>query len=305
MFWKSAISLTIGVLVSVATGITAMAAPNDNSARSTVTTQNGATASQGAASFDSGGTQATSGSKTNVPPTVPVGAVSVGSGDGSDVIVRPIPFNALPDSGPPTVSNNGVIITNPGLPRAACPAGQTGFFVAPANTNAAFQVVCVPNQTPAPLQATTVSPVQLAEQASASQPWPNLLVSANPTVGLTGLASWFWCAGNAAMADARATAGPLTVTVHATMTDVTWRFGDGIAVSGDLGRAFPTPSDIQHVYETDTAGLGQGYQLTASVRWRVTFSVNGGAFTELGFKTRDYTTSYLVRQLQPQAVSVP
>jgi hypothetical protein len=263
----------------------------------------GATVSQGTAGFDGGGTQAASESKTNAAPNVPVGGVGVGSGDGSDLIVRPVPFNQLPAGA--IDGGNGLIINNPGATRPACPPGQTGFFVGSANNNGAFQVVCVPNQAPPPPQATAVSPLQLAEEANARQPWPNLLVSVNPAVGLTGLATWFWCAGNAAMVDASASAGPLTVTVHATMTDVTWRFGDGLGASGDLGRAFPTPSDIQHVYQTDSIGLGQGYQLIASVRWRVSFSVNGGPFSDLGFKTRDYTRSYLVQQLQPQAVSVP
>jgi hypothetical protein len=262
----------------------------------------GATVSQGTAGFDGGGTQAASESKTNVPPNLPVG-VAAGSGDGSDLIVRPVAFNRLPTGA--VDGGNGLIIVNPSATRPACPPGQTGFFVGSTTNNAPFQVVCVPNQAPPPPQATAVSPLQLAEQASAQQPWPNLLVSVNPAVGLTGLATWFWCAGNAAMADASASAGPLTVTVRATMTDVTWRFGDGLGASGDLGRAFPTPSDIQHVYQTDSIGLGQGYQLIASVRWRVSFSVNGGPFSDLGFKTRDYTRPYLVEQLQPQAVSVP
>lgn len=69
-----------------------------------------------------------------------------------------------------------------------------GLLVAPANINAAFQVVCVLNQAPAPPQAATVSPVQLAEEASARQPWPNLQLNVNPGVGLAGLATWFWCA---------------------------------------------------------------------------------------------------------------
>ena len=111
--------------------------------------------------------------------------------------------------------------------------------------------------------------------------------------------------GQPCQADASASSGPLTVTVHATLSDVTWSFGDGSGASGDLGRAFPTPSDVQHVYQTDSAGLSQGYQLVATVRWRVTFSVNGGPFSDLGFKTRDFTRSYVVEQLQPQAVSVP
>jgi hypothetical protein len=53
------------------------------------------------------------------------------------------------------------------------------------------------------------------------QPWPNLQLNVNPGVGLAGLATWFWCAGSAAMPDATASSGPLTVTVHATFSDVT------------------------------------------------------------------------------------
>lgn len=302
--------LLVAVVVAVgAIGSTQSAfAEPPNSGQNTVNVgpvSSGQAVGRGTAGFNPGGTQATSGSTTSAPAGPASGTGSGPSDQGSDLIVRQIPFNALPGSVPPTVGNNGVIITNPGLPRAACPPGQTGFFVAPANTNAAFQVVCVPNQAPPPPQAAAVSPLQLAQDASARQPWPNLQLSVNPGIGLAGLATWFWCAGSAAMPDASATSGPLTVTVHATFSDVTWGFGDGSGASGDLGRAFPTPSDIQHVYQTDSAGLAQGYQLVASVRWRVTFSVNGGPFTDLGFKTRDFTRSYPVEQLQPQAVSVP
>ena len=92
------------------------------------------------------------------------------------------------------------------------------------------------------------------------------------------------------------------MTVRAALEDVTWDFGDGSTTSSgtDRGTAFPTSSRIEHVYQTDSAGLAEGYQLVASVRWRVTFSVNGGPFTDLGFKTRDFTRSYGVDQLQPQ-----
>jgi hypothetical protein len=262
----------------------------------------GQTDSRGTAGFDSSGTQAVSESRTNAPSGLPNGGGSVATDQGSDLIVRPIPFNQVPTGG--LNGGNGLIINNPLGTTQACPAGQTGFFVGSANGNAPFQVVCVPNQAPPPPQATTVSPLQLAEQASATQPWPNLQVNVNPGVGLAGLATWFWCVGSASMPDASASSGPLTVTVHATLSDVTWSFGDGSGASGDLGRAFPTPSDVQHVYQTDSAGLAQGYELVASVRWRVSFSVNGGPFSDLGFKTRDFTRSYVVEQLQPQAVSV-
>jgi hypothetical protein len=41
------------------------------------------------------------------------------------------------------------------------------------------------------------------------------------------------------------------------------------------------------------------------VRYQVTYSVNGGPFNVLGVKARPYSSSYVVNQLQPQAVSVP
>ncbi len=301
---RGIIVILVAVLVAVTSSTSAFAeSPNQGKNTVGVSMSNGPTTSQGVAGFDPGGTQSSAASATYTVPVGRIDEATVAANAGSDLIVRQIPFNLVPvgaiDGG------NGLIINNPGATRPACPAGQIGFFVGSANNNAAFQVVCVPNQAPAPPQATTVSPLQLAEEASAKQPWPDLLVSANPASGLTGLASWFWCAGNATMADASASAGPLTVTVHATLTDVTWRFGDGTAIAGDLGRAFPTPSDIQHVYETDSAHLEQGYQLIASVRWRVSFSVNGGPFSDLGIKTMDYTRTYLVEQLQPVAVRVP
>ncbi len=299
------VAAMFGVGTVVAFG--AVPAHAESIGNSTVTTvspkTSGATVSQGTAGFDPGGTQATSESTTNARSGAPSGGGSVASDQGSDLIVRQIPFNQVPAGA--IDGGNGLVINNPGATRQACPAGQTGFFVGSANNNAAFQVVCVPNQAPAPPQATTVSSLQLAEEASARQPWPNLQVSVNPGVGLAGLATWFWCAGSASMPDASASSGPLTVTVHAALSDVTWSFGDGSGATGDLGRPFPTPSNIQHVYQTDSAGLAQGYPLVASVRWRVTFSVNGGPFTDLGFKTRDFTRSYVVQQLQPQAVSVP
>jgi hypothetical protein len=139
------------------------------------------------------------------------------------------------------------------------------------------------------------------------QPWPTLQLTASPALGLTGLASWFWLAGNPRMPDATASAGPLTVRVHATLIDAVWNFGDGGSFSSgtDLGRAFPAVSGIQYVYQTDTAGRSGGYVVSALVRYQVTYSVNGGPFVELGVKARSYSTSYQVNQLQPQAVSVP
>jgi hypothetical protein len=297
VFRRALPALVACLLLTAMATVAAHAAPNDNSSRSTVTIANGTTVSQGTAGFDSSGTQADADSRTSASPVAATnGAVAASAG--ADVVVQ-VPDNAL--AGGLAVG----ISSSPSIPRAACPAGQTGFFVVPANGSGAFQVVCVPNQAAPPPRGTAVSPLQLAEQASAAQPWPNLTVSFNPGIGLTGLPSWFWCAGSANMPDASASAGPLTVTVRATLVDVEWSFGDGYGASGDLGRAFPAQSDVQHVYQTDSFELSQGFTPTASVRWRVSYSVNGGTFIDLGFKSRDYSRSYVVEQLQPQAVSVP
>jgi hypothetical protein len=139
------------------------------------------------------------------------------------------------------------------------------------------------------------------------QPWPALQVSISPGLGLTGLASWFWLGGSPQMPDATASAGPLTVRVHATLVDVVWSFGDGGGFSSgtDLGRTFPAASSIQYVYQTDSAGRSGGYVVSALVRYQVTYSVNGGPFNVLGVKARSYTSSYVVNQLQPQAVGAP
>jgi hypothetical protein len=303
-------SLLSGICAASLLAVTSQAAHAEpigdpgNSSTKVGPVSNGPTTSQGTAGFNSSGTQATSSSQTGGAPTGPVTVGAPGTGGGSsDIVVQPIPFNQLP--GGAQTNGSGPIINNPLNTQQACPAGQTGFFVSAAGGNAPVQVVCVPNQAAPPPQATALSPIQLAQMASGKQSWPNLLVNVNPGRGLTGLPSWFWCAGSPAMPDATASAGPLTVTVHATLADVAWVFGDGTGSGGDLGRPFPAQSTIQHVYQTDSLGLASGYPITVSLRWKVAYSINGGPFNDLGFKTRDYGRSYVVEQLQPQAVSVP
>jgi hypothetical protein len=250
----------------------------------------GQTVSQGSAGFNGSGTQSEADSRTTQGVTgttlPPPGA------RGSSVLTyQPIQNGVAPGGG------SGALFV-------ACPPGNTPYSVFDA-AGTLIGIVCVSNQNPpaGPLPA----PLQLAQQASAQQPWPSLQVGVNPGTGLTGLASWFWLGGNPQMPDATASAGPLTVTVHASLIDVVWDFGDGSGVSSgtDLGRAYPAQSSIQHVYQTDTFGRPGGYSCNALVRYRVTYSLNGGPFAELGVKAQPYSVSYQVNQLQPQAVGVP
>ena len=105
------------------------------------------------------------------------------------------------------------------------------------------------------------------------------------------------------MADAVASSGPLTVRVRARLVGVSWEFGDGLGYDSlDLGQAYPAQSDIQHMYQTDSYGIANGYTVTAVMRFLVTYSVNGGPWLTLGVKTRPYSQPYRVYQIQPEAV---
>jgi hypothetical protein len=201
------------------------------------------------------------------------------------------------------INSGGQIVKPTGTGQAACPPGQTGYFVYDGSGHY-LGVVCVSPPAGGQPGGPVSPPGQLAQQASDNQPWPSLVLSINPGTGLTGLLSWFWLGGGSPnMPDATATAGPLTVIVHAALAGVTWAFGDGSQLdTSDLGQAYPQPSDVNHEYQADSSALPNGYQVIALLRFRVTYSVNGGPWLDLGIKVRGYGSSYVVNQLQPEAV---
>ncbi len=283
-----AIAFCVGALTGLET-LPVHAEPDGISSVNTVVgpTSSGPTVSQGTAGFDPSGTKATSSSTTNVAPTSHAQPPPGGNG-GTPLTYVPAENGVAPGGG--TVA---LLVS--------CPAGQTAYSVFDA-AGTLVGTVCAGNQNPpaGPLS----SAQQLAQAASDRQPWPVLRMSTNPDIGLTGLSSWFWCAGSASMPDATASSGPLTVTVRATLAGVDWNFGDGSRSAGGLGQPFPAQSDVQHVFQTSTFGMATGYTITATVSWIVTFSANGGPFTVLGVKSRSYSRSYVVNQLQPEAVGV-
>ena len=290
---RTSLAVACSLLVVVVAGGTAHAEPigdPNNSTTSVGPVVVGQTVSQGSAGFNGSGTQSQADSRTNQSVTGS-GLTPPGASGSSNLTYQPVQNRVAPGGGPVPLL-------------VACPPGNTPYAVLDA-TGTLVGTVCVSNQSPSVGPVST--PLQLAQLASAQQPWPSLQVGINPGTGLTGLASWFWLRGNPQMPDATASAGPLTVTVRATLIDVVWDFGDGRGISSgtDLGQAFPAQSSIQHVYQTDTFGRPSGYSCVALVRYQVTYSVNGGPFAELGIKAQPYSTSYQVNQLQPQAVSVP
>ncbi|MHB8588121.1 MAG: hypothetical protein ACYDA0_04610 [Candidatus Dormibacteraceae bacterium] len=253
----------------------------------------GSTVSQGSAGYDPNGITATASSQPSGSGTTPTGPT---------YIYHPVPNNAIPAPGP--IQNNNGTLSNPNaaLSQPACPVGQTGYYVYDSNGNS-LGLICVPNPSDN-LPPPTNPEIALAEQASSQQPWPVLVMGVNPAVGLTGLPSWFWLTGgNPRMPDATATARPLTVTVHAALAGVTWEFGDGLGYdSSDLGRPYPQPSDVTHIYQSDTFGRPQGLQVRAVLRYEVTYRVNGGPWQQLGVKTTSFAQQYSVYQLQPEAI---
>ncbi len=301
MKWRVLVLLSVIALVLWPTAASADAVYPGQGTVHVGPTTSGPVTTQGTASFNSAGTGAVADSRTHVPGNAPVTGTSGAGGSGPDITFRQIPYNAVP-SGGVWVDQAGTIHLLPSIPVSACPPGQTGFYTYDAN-GAPLGIVCVGTRANPPPGAPAPSPLALAEQASAEQPWPVLQFGINPTVGLTGLPSWFWLSGNPQMPDATASAGPLTVRVHAQLIDVIWRFGDGGGLSSGTNIGRPSFGGIQHVYQTDTFGRPEGYTLSALTRYQVTYSVNDGPFNLLGVKARPVVTTYQVNQLQPQAVS--
>ncbi len=290
----------VGILAMILTTIPAYAEPWDTG-RASVNVgpvTSGPVVSQGSAGFDNGGIAAVASAGT------PKTSAEQNPNSGLTFTYTPIPDNTLVTVGGPPQANYGVI-AKPGTGfQPACPPGQTGYYVYD-STGQFAGVVCVPNSTATPTPGSAAE-IALAEEASSRQPWPNLRVGVNPDTGLTGLQSWFWLRpANAAMPPARATAGPLTVTVRAVLIDALWDFGDGSRTDAglDLGQAYPRESAIRHIYQTDTFQLAGGYQVLATLRFGVWYSVNSGPWRFLGTKAKNYSLSYSVNQIQPEGVA--
>jgi hypothetical protein len=289
----------VGIFAMILTTIPAHAEPWDTG-RASVNVgpvTSGPVVSQGTAGFDNGGIAAV------VSAGTPKTSAEQNANSGLTFTYTPIPDNTLITVGGPPQANNGVI-AKPGTGfQPACPPGQTGYYVYDSAGQFAG-VVCVPNSTATPTPGSAAE-IALAEEASSRQPWPNLSVGVNPDRGLTGLQSWFWLRpANAAMPLASATAGPLTVTVRAALIDVLWDFGDGSRTDAglDLGQAYPRESAIRHVYQTDTFQLAGGYQVLATLRFGIWYSVNSGPWRFLGTKAKSLSLSYSVNQIQPEGV---
>ena len=107
---------------------------------------------------------------------------------------------------------------------------------------------------------------------------PDVRIGVNPAArGLVGLRSWFWIEGFSGIVTAPPIAAfGLTIDVRMSSGTITWDFGDGVAEAGDLGRAYPAESTVQHAHQRDGA-----FTIVATIDLVPEYRVDGGPWLTL------------------------
>ncbi|MEO7428331.1 MAG: hypothetical protein ABIY48_03010 [Acidimicrobiales bacterium] len=125
---------------------------------------------------------------------------------------------------------------------------------------------------------------------------PAVSIGVNPSAkGLAGLRSWFWIDGFSGSVTAPPiSAFGLTIEVRMSSRSVTWDFGDGTVQTGDLGRAYPEESTVQHAHQR--AG---SFVISATITLAPEYRIGGGPWLALPNLTAVATTTHRVEQRQP------
>jgi hypothetical protein len=107
---------------------------------------------------------------------------------------------------------------------------------------------------------------------------PAIGIGVNPAAqGLVGLRSWFWVEGfSGAVAAPPIAAFGVTIDVRMSTASVTWDFGDGTEERGDLGRAYPEESTVQHAHQHDGT-----FTVTAAIDLAPEYRIDGGPWLPL------------------------
>jgi hypothetical protein len=107
---------------------------------------------------------------------------------------------------------------------------------------------------------------------------PGVRIGVNPAArGLVGLDSWFWVEGfDGSITNPPISAFGVTIEVRMSSGSVTWDFGDGDSVVGDLGRAYPEESTVQHVHQRDGT-----FTIAATIDLVPEYRVDGGPWLTL------------------------
>ena len=125
---------------------------------------------------------------------------------------------------------------------------------------------------------------------------PAVTIGVNPDAkGLAGLRSWFWIEGFAGVVQAPPiNVFGLAIDVRMTSDSVTWDFGDGSSLDGDLGQAYPAESTIQHAHRSSGA-----YAIGATLHLVPEYRVDGGPWITLPNLTPTATTDLEVEEREP------
>jgi hypothetical protein len=125
---------------------------------------------------------------------------------------------------------------------------------------------------------------------------PMVSIGVNPdSSGLVGLRSWFWIDGFTGSVQAPPiNVFGMTIDVRMTSRSVTWDFGDGETLEGDLGRAYPAESSVQHAHRRSG-----GYRIAAAIHLVPEYQVNGGGWIPLPELTPAATTDLPVQEREP------
>jgi hypothetical protein len=124
---------------------------------------------------------------------------------------------------------------------------------------------------------------------------PAVRIGVNPAArGLVGLDSWFWIEGfDGSVTAPPITAFGMTVDVRLSSGSVQWDFGDGETLTGDLGRAYPAESTVQHVHQHDGT-----FTITAAIDLVPEYRVNGGPWITLPNLEATATVDHEVEERQ-------
>src|SRR5581483_612033 len=171
----------------------------------------------------------------------------------------------------------------------------------------------------------STDPREVALDALAHVPLPNIQIRMNPSLGLVALPGWFWVEGYNGQPfgtsrtvevppevgpevpvdvvpadDPRRRGSSFTVEVRVWASRYEWSFGDGAGlVTQSLGKPYPAESDITHTYEHSSLLFPGGFPVRLTVEYRAEYRVNGGAPQPLPPVRRTYEAGYRVQEVQP------
>lgn len=154
-----------------------------------------------------------------------------------------------------------------------------------------------------------IDPRVLAERAAAALDLPEPAIHMSPDGDqVVKLASWLWIpAAQWETRQVSASAGPVTATVTATPTRLTWDMGNGDQVSCDgpgtaygARQAVHDTSGCRYTYRHSSAGQpGEAYDVTATIEWELTWTAAGAAGGgDLGAVAMSATESVRVTEIQ-------